>query len=214
MLQSGTGLKRRKLFRKSKPFIREFKPEDMWILWAAYKEGSFPLMDEMSKEDFYSRIRIRLGCYHSLMLVEDECRKFNDKRGPVCIIGANTDGWKVEPHVEFFKWASKQNILRVNVQFFNWIRQNREIGVCIVRSLKNTSNLFHHVRRYGVLTFVGKIPGGDRRGDEYCFSIRGKKPNGSIQTTEGLQRERTSGPTASSGDSGSSGGTGEEILRV
>ena len=188
--------KRRKLFKKSKPFIREFKPEDMWILWAAYKEKSFNQLPEellgMNKEEFYQFSTDRLKPYHSLMLVEDSCNKFKEKRGPVCLIVANTDGWKVEPHVEFFSWATKLNILRVNVRFFNWIRQNKEVGVCIVRSLKNTSNLFHHVRKYGVLNFVGKIPGGDYRGDEWIFSIRGKRVDGTLKANDGIQRDSSS----------------------
>jgi hypothetical protein len=196
MQATGTVLKRRILFKKSKPFIRRFELSDMWILWAAYKEGSFPVMPEgMEKEAFYTEIRQRLNSYHQLMLVEDDCKKFKDGRGPVCLIGARTDGWKIEPHVEFFKWASKQNILRVNVRFFNWIRQNKEIGVCIVRSLKHTTNLFHHVREYGVLNFVGKIPGGDSRGDEYIFSIRGKKIDGFIKAKDRIQRDGKSADT-------------------
>jgi hypothetical protein len=215
MLISNTVEKRRKLFKKSKPFIREFKLDDMWVLWAAYKEGSFPL-PEMTKEEFYKYSTERLKTYHSLMLVEDECKKFKASRGPVCLIVANTDGWKVEPHVEFFKWATKQNILRVNVRFFNWIRQNKEIGVCIVRSLKDTSNLFHHIRKYGVLNFVGRIPGGDIRGDEYVFSTRGKRTNGDVPPTKGLQRDgldtNSTREPADTSPVRSSGDTREEVL--
>ena len=187
--KSNTVLKRRILFKKSKPFIRKFEVEDMWILWAAYKEGSFPAMPEMDKETFYVTIKQRLGSYHSLMLVEDDCKKFKGGRGPVCLVAANTDGWKYEPHVEFFKWANRMNVLRCNVRFFNWIRQNKEVGVCIVHSLKNTSNLFHHVKMYGVLNFVGRIPGGDKRGDEYIFSVRGKRTDGVIPPKDGVRRD-------------------------
>lgn len=196
MIATGTVLKRRILFKKSKPFIRPFEQKDMWILWAAYKEGSFPVMQQdLEKDIFFQEITKQLLSYHTLMLVDDDCKRFKEGRGPVCLIVSRTDGWKIEPHVEFFKWANKQNILRVNVRFFNWIRQNKEIGVCIVRSLKNTVNLFHHVREYGVLNFVGKIPGGDRRGDEYLFSIRGKKIDGFISASKGLQRDGKSSDT-------------------
>lgn len=187
---SGTVLKRRILFKKSKPFIRPFETSDMWILWAAYKEGSFKdIKTDMSRDEFYEFIRNALSSFQTLFLVDDACKKFKEKRGPVCFIAARTDGWRIEPHVEFFSWANKQNILRVNVRFFNWIRQNKDVGVCIVRSLKNTANLFHHVREYGVLNFVGKIPGGDKRGDEYIFSIRGKKIDGFIPASKGIQRD-------------------------
>ena len=214
LTRNNTVQKRRTLFKKSKPFIRQFEQSDMWILWAAYKEGSFPLMPEMGKEEFYATIRARMGNYNALMLVEDECKKFRDGRGPVCIIGANTDGWKVEPHVEFFKWATKQNILRVNVRFFNWIRQNKEIGVCIVRSLESSANLFNHVRSYGVLYYVGRIPGGDRRGDEFIYSIRGKRIDGTVQAEQGIQRDGASREPASPGEFGSNRDTGKEVSGI
>jgi len=186
----------------------------MWVLWAAYKEGSFPLIPEMDKESFYGYTRENLKSFSSLMLVEDECKKFKAGRGPVCLIVANTDGWKVEPHVEFFKWATPRNILRVNVRFFNWMRQNKGVGVCIVKSLKETSNLFHRVRQYGVLFYVGCLVGGDIRGNEFIFSIcGGKRIDGADKTTKGLQRDSDGGEQSSTSTIGSNGDSGEKVLR-
>lgn len=199
----GAVLKRRILFKKSKPLVRPLTKDDLWVLWAAYKEGSFPL-PEMSKDDFYSYILKVISAYSSAWLIEDDSKVFKDKRGPVCIILVHSNGWKIEPHVDWFKWATKQNILRSSVRFFNWVKQSKEVGVCVVKSLKKTSNLFHHIRSYGVLNFVGRIPGGDKRGDEYIFSIRGRLEVGN----DGLGATSTSPGTAPTASTGTADATG------
>jgi len=151
--------------------------DDLWVFWAAYCENSFPnLAAGLDKDTFYKWLLETLSKYEQVLVVEDDNRRFRTRRGVVCVIAIDVKGCRIEPHVDFFKWATTANMLRVNVRFFNWVRYNKQIGVCVVRSLKNTANLFHHVKKYGVLNFVGKIPGGDPhgRGDEYVFSVRGK----------------------------------------
>lgn len=167
-------LKRRRLFRKSKPFIRPFEKADMWVLWAAYKEGSFDLPPNMTKEVLYAHMMKALGGYSSLMLVEDYNKRFKDQRGAVCLITVMSDGWKMEPYAHWFSWATKLNILRANVRFLKWIMHSKEVGVCVFQATEKTVNLYMHVRRYGVLNYVGKIPGGTRYGNSYEFSLRGK----------------------------------------
>lgn len=167
-------IKRRRLFKKSKPFIRPFEKADMWVLWAAYKEGSFDLPPNMTKEVLYGHMMKALGGYTSLMLVEDFNKRFKDQRGAVCLITVMSDGWKMEPFAHWFSWATKLNILRANVRFLKWIMHSKEVGVCVFQATEQTVNLYMHVRRYGVLNYVGKIPGGARNGNLYAFSIRGK----------------------------------------
>lgn len=152
--------------------------DDLWVFWAAYREGSFKQLPAgIEKDAFYKWMLEVLSKYSYVLVIEDDNKAFKGKRGIIAFVAVTSNGWRIEPHVEVFKWATKLNVLRGNVRFFNWIRQNKEVGVCVVKSLKETANLFHHVRKYGVLNFVGKIPGGDPlgRGDEHVFSIRGKK---------------------------------------
>ena len=200
--------KRKRFFKGEKPFIRQFTIDDMWILWAAYKEGSFPNLPEMQKDEFYTFIRGRLQGYQFLFLVEDNNRRFKSGRGPVCLIVANTDGWKFEPHVDYFKWATKYNIIRTTLTFLNWVSFKKEIGVCIIRSLKDTVPLFKYMREFIGITYVGTIRGGDIRGDESIFSLSGKKDNGRGKASKGLHGDSNgSGPTSAStgGDSSSTG---------
>lgn len=207
--------KKKKLFKGTKPFIRRFEIEDMWILWAAYKEGSFPIIKEgMEREEFYAFIRPKLAGYHFLFLVEDQNKRFKEGKGAICIIGANTDGWKYEPHVEYFKWATKYNKVRTTLSFLNWISFNKEVGVCIIRSLENTTKLFRYMREFIGINYVGMIPSGDIRGDEYIFSLLGKKANGSGQASKRLHRNGDGTRPASESGSRSDSSPREEVSGI
>ena len=209
---SDRSLKKKKFFKKSeKPFIRPFTKDDMWILWAAYKEGSFPHMEEMSKEDFYAEISVKSSKYQFLFLVEDNNKKFKAGRGPVCIIGANTDGWKFEPHVDYFKWATKYNMIRTTLCFLNWISFNKDVGVCVIRSLDNTVNLFKYMREYIGLNYVGMMPQGDIRGNEHIFCLLGKKANGLRASSKGLHRTSNGSGDASTSPARGHSDNGEKV---
>ena len=168
--------KKKRLFKKSKPFIRPFSMDDLWVFWAAYKEGSFDIPPDMGKDMFYEWLLESLSKHSSTLVVEDYNRRFKEKRGIVCVISIDSEGCRIEPKAQFFKWATKSNILRANVRFFNWVRYSKQVGVCVVRCFADTVGLFHHVKNYGVIYYVGKIVGGDPqgRGDEFVFSTRGK----------------------------------------
>lgn len=176
--------RRARLFKHDKPFVRPAVllseaglGDDMGVLWAAYKAKSFPLLGEgLDMAGFSKAIIAMASNLHEMAIVEDNSKAFGSGRGPVAIIGIRSDGWRHEPHIDYFKWATKRNILRVTVQFLQMARYSKEVGVLIVRSLKPTSGLFMRVAKdYGVLNFVGRIPNGTPRGDEYLFSMMGKK---------------------------------------
>lgn len=148
--------------------------KDIAILWAAHKANPFYCIDPKSDQRQFASEIEEFSRKTILLVAEDRNPAFENGRGPVCFIGIHDDGWKVEPHMEFFPWATKKNILRVTVSFLQWIRY-KQIGVCIVKSLEVSKNLFDRCRDYGVLFYAGKIIGGDPRGDEYIYSIMGKK---------------------------------------
>jgi hypothetical protein len=115
--------------------------------------------------------------YGGNLLIEDYNPRFKDKRGAIGLVSIRSEGSRIEPTAVFFKWATKSNVLRASVRFFNWVRYRKEVGVCVVTCLKGGANLLHHVKGYGVLHYVGKIVGGDPRGggNEYLFSVQGGK---------------------------------------
>jgi hypothetical protein len=167
--------KRERLFKRSKPFFRPFTDNDLGILWAAYKKGGFKLPEDLKEQDFLDLWKqIEVG-WNYTVIGEDDCKAYKSGRGPVCMIAARTDGWKHEPHIEWFPWASTRNILRGSVAYLHKTRYDKQVGVCLMRSLEETRHLFERLEQYGVAFPVGKVPFGDARGDEYLFYVKGNK---------------------------------------
>lgn len=144
----------------------------MGWLWAAYKAGSFKIPDGLDQERFAIEILRRMGA-HENFVVEDDSVKFKTKRGPVALVCVAGDGWRYEPVIIFFKWASKRNMLRVSVSFFHKSSLSSKVGVCVVRWGKSV--LLDHLKKYGVLFPRGKIPMGTAMGDEHIYSVLGRK---------------------------------------
>ena len=172
--------KRDRLFKRGRPNIRPLiieengKPhKDIGLLWVAYKKGSFPLFPVDMKEPEFFQYVLKLSDEHGLYVAEDYNKEY-EGLGPIAVISVKTDGWKVEPHTNFFNWATVRNKLRSTVAFFQMVRYQK-IGCCVVYSLIDSKPLFDKVQEYGVLNYVGRIPNGDMRGDEYMYTIRGKK---------------------------------------
>jgi hypothetical protein len=165
---------RDRLFKVSRPTIRPFVADDMWVLWAAYDMESFDALPKGWKREEFERHALGAMARHSAVLVvEDECRYFRAKRGPVAFLGINNFGWRIEPHVDWFRWATPRIRLRGAVAFLQKVRWAPEVGVCVMRALTKDKGFFIHLRKYGVCFIVGDIPGGDPRGDETLFYVSG-----------------------------------------
>ena len=172
--------KRERLFKNGRPVFRTMEimegneyHRDMAICWVAHSKEPFYSIAATDQSGF-ARELINLSTQSEFMMAEDINEYYESGQGPVAVIGAASDGWKVEPHVEFFPWATTRNKLRVTVAFFQMVRY-RKIGACVVNSLEDSKPLFDKTASYGVIHFVGKVPNGDPRGDVYLYSIRGKK---------------------------------------
>ncbi len=171
--QRREAIKRRKrLFRENRPHVREMTDEDLGILWAQHNATA---EEPLSAEVFNQGIRDVLARFHGVMMVEDRSPAYPDGWGPVAFLGLTSDGWKVEPTLEYFKWASPRNILRSSVAVFRWFQTSRDVGVCLVRSDDKMAILMRKLKKYGVLFPVGKIPYGLPTGHEYLFYVKGKR---------------------------------------
>lgn len=184
---SKESLLRQKLFKKGKPFIRRFEHEkDLWLLWASYDLGGFDWIERgLDKDKFVFQVMAYMSVFHNLWLIEDDNPYFKGRRGPVCIVGIQTNGWSIEPHFEFFKWASKRSILRCMVMFFQKARHDKQVGVVVGRTFKKYVDNLTHLKKYGVLFYCGKIPNGFPQGDEYVFYVKGAR---ALMNEEEIQR--------------------------
>lgn len=172
--------KRDRLFKSGRPLIRPLQiydgekyHKDIGILWVAYsKEPFYSFPEGLSKTEFVEEIK-RVSEIKELLVAEDENSEYSNK-GPIAIVAVSGNGWKIEPHAIYFKWSTTRNKLRSAVAFFQMVRY-KKIGACVVYSMNDSKNLFDKCMEYGVLHYVGKIVNGDPRGDEYVYSVRGKR---------------------------------------
>lgn len=176
MAANSTKSRRARLFRKSRPNIRPYTKEDFWVLWAAYDLGSFPNLPKgLDKDKFSKFVKSVILSNSSCLVIDEDCKWFKNKRGPVCFITLRTNGWKVEPNVDFFMWATPRMKLRCVAAFFQMVRYSRDVGICLVTALANSVCILNHMKKYGLLFPVGRIPDGSPRGDEFQYIIRGRK---------------------------------------
>ena len=129
---------------------------------------------ELSQQEFAVEIAKRFGAYELLWIVEDDNANFRAGRGQVALVAIKADGWTFEPSAVVFKWATPKNVLRALVAFFQMMRYQKDVGVCVVKALERDFKTLNRMKAYGVLYFRGRIPAGSRDGDVFVFSINGK----------------------------------------
>lgn len=124
-------------------------------------------------EEFEAELVEKLSVYQEILIAEDDNARFGERRGPVAMIVAKTNGYIYEPHVMWFPWATPKNKLRCQVSFFQKFRY-RQLGVIRVHALEDAAGFLKRLKKYVPLFYVGKIPGGDEhgRGDDYIFYMK------------------------------------------
>ena len=128
---------------------------------------------DLLDEDFLPWVEHTFSAYQEVIILEDDNARFGAGRGPVGIVGAITNGYLFEPHVEWFEWATPRNKLRAAVAFFQKYRW-KGLGVIRVHTLKESTPFFRRLKKYVPLFPVGRIPGGDSlgRGDDNIFYMK------------------------------------------
>ena len=139
---------------------------DMAILWAAHKAGTFGL-GEIEQDKFADVMLEIIAQYDSAWVVDDRNDVYPAGRGPVAVILVKSDGFIIRPIVDYFKWATRRNMLRATVAFFNWVRYSKDVSLCVFSALAEDKNLFWKMRDYGIMvTYVGNG----------MFALAGEKP--------------------------------------
>lgn len=157
--------------------FRPYEKSDFDSVWQAFDSGNWHIgkLGKIGKLEFsvyFSRLCER---YTEVTVVENEKL--------LALVFATFNGWRYEPHVEVFAWASKKEILSGFIDYFKSLSKQDKIGVIVVKSLESSKNLFDHVCRRNVLSYVGQIPKGDYRGTEYIYTATGNAefPTGSTR---------------------------------
>lgn len=161
--------RRKRLFWNGKPNIRLFEANDYGWLWAAYQT------DEVTKEQFIVNTNQILSRYNEVYIVDDRNKKFEDSFGSVALVCAYYDGHRLEPHVEWFPWATPKNKLRSHVAFLQKMKYRKDVAVTEVKSSEGNKKFFHNLSKYISLKSCGMLPKGRADGNEHRFFIFGKK---------------------------------------
>ena len=169
--------RRERIFKKSRPHFRKAEllnldgtyGQDMGILWAAYKAGSFIAPGEMDQVQFADWVVNQARRFTTLWIGEDESKAFKSGKGAVAIVGTNNDGLLVTAEGQPLKWATKKNLLRASVAFLFMITKSAKTGICMVKGSKENRPLLDHMNKYGLLYYIGKTNPG-----EYLYSVRGR----------------------------------------
>lgn len=169
--------RRDRLFKKGRPHFRKADlvnldgsyGGDMGLLWAAYKHGSFPAPEGMTQEQFAEWILAQARGFTSIYIGEDENKHLKGGKGAVGLVTITQQDLLVFASGQPFKWARKRNVLRLAVGFLHMITLSQKTGVCMVKVDKKTQGIADHMKKYGLLHFIGRTGQ-----DEYLYSIRGR----------------------------------------
>jgi hypothetical protein len=167
---------RDRLFKNGRPLVRRLEildgdqySQDISILWAAYKSGSFSLSPELTQERFVSEIEEYFSKFNQVWIVDDRNSNFAKGRGQVGLVLTNVIDLIVEARFGFFTWATHRNILRAAASFLNMIKHSTRTGICLVRASGEKRVLPDHLKDYELLHYIGKSAK-----DEYLYSVRGR----------------------------------------
>ncbi len=125
---------------------------DMGILWAAYRAGSFDLPEGWDQNEFAEKMVSHLSLFDSIFIVEDQNPAYKG-RGAVAVILVCADRAIVRPDIDYFKWATRRNVLRTTVAFFQWIRYSKDVGLCVFGSTQKSRKLYERMREYGIMVW-------------------------------------------------------------
>lgn len=144
--------------------IRQFTIDDMGLMYDECKKGRLPVPKETSAEQFFTELKQVIAVHTSHWIVEDSGEA-------VAAMFIRSDGWTMEPHVEFFKDIKPVQIYRSYITFFGSLKEQEFEGSCIVKTREKEKPIFNKLVKQKVLKYVGDIPNGDPSGETvflYC----------------------------------------------
>lgn len=133
--------------------MRLLDTPDIKYLWAAYKTGGFPNIQQgMTMLEFKQASEAQLLSYDVALLLS----AYNGGAvRPVGMILGYLSGHRMEPHATWFPWATARNKLETIVHFINESRRNYLV---LVYAWGENQKFFIHLGKYGILKQVALIP--------------------------------------------------------
>lgn len=143
-----------RLFFNRKVEVGTLAIDQMPYLWAAYRMGIWQdtFKDGLSKDEFTLIVADLSETTNLLTIVAPN----KNKRIPVGIIIAGEGVRYIEPHVDWFPWATDRNKLEGIIR---GILTLREVKPLLIWSEEKDKDFYAHVSRYGILRRVGTFNG-------------------------------------------------------
>lgn len=132
--------------------FRGISEDDLKYVWASYKKGALPVdifPSGLDVEGFNEVFYDVLASVPFVYILE------KDKTPMGIVLSVLTPPRKMEPHVEWFPWATRRNKLECAIKFLNEMRK-RDI-LLLIWSKKEATPFFTHIAKYGILHRVGKV---------------------------------------------------------
>jgi len=152
---------------KRKPRVRQTQDSDLRYLWAAYRLGFWAddVDAELSKEAFQEKVIETLARADYDWIVE---ARQNDNMRPVGVILAHAlpDGRRIEPHVDWFPWATPRNKLEGLAAFLREVSKRFKILVYVE---EREQNFWERLKQYRLLRHGCKVIDHFDRGEHAFF---------------------------------------------
>ena len=130
-------------------------------LWAAYQKGGIELVPrDLDMRQFEAAAYGYLEGFSEQFIVESKM--------PVGVIATLTDGYRFEPHTDWFPWATPRNILEGSVKFLSNERKDR-VGIIYMHDTEKNKTFLNQIARYGIIRRVGTVKNFFAPGDDAVF---------------------------------------------
>ena len=150
--------------KKALTKIRRFKPEDLGMMYDECRRGRLPIDKNTGAEQFHKEMKALLQLHDTHWVVEDSMEA-------VAVMFIRSDGWVIEPHVEFFKGVKPSQIYRSYITFFGSLIEQKFKGACVIKSMEAEKKIFDKLVKQKILKYVGDVPNGSPTGETvylYC----------------------------------------------
>jgi hypothetical protein len=152
---------------KRKPRIRQTQDSDLRYLWAAYRLGFWAdaIDAELSQKAFEQKVYETLGMADYDWIVD---ARQGDNIRPVGLILAHAlpDGRRIEPHVDWFPWATPRNKLEGLAAYLRDVGKRFKILVYVEQA---EQNFWERLKQYRLLRHGCKIIDYFDRGEHAFF---------------------------------------------
>lgn len=138
-----------------KPRVRRVVDSDMRWLWAAYRKGMWPELFHkgLTQNAFVEKMTEVIGSVQYEWIID---AKGVDGTRPVGLILADSRaaGRAIEPHVDWFPWATSRNCMEGSAAFLKHIGKRHKI---FIYSDEPSIPFWERMIRYGILRRGCKI---------------------------------------------------------